>query len=66
MENPGENQVKKKRKKKRNRERAIENESCACWCWKPGTYLNEGDKANKRRGIEIKDNMWRRKTRKKK
>ena len=28
--------------------------------------MNEGDKANKRRGIEIKDNMWRRKTRKKK
>ena len=55
MENPGENQVKKKkRKKKRNRERALENESCACWCWKPGTYLNEGDKANKRRGIEIR------------
>ena len=41
-------------KEKRNRERALENESCACWCWKPGTYLNEGDKANKRRGIEIR------------
>ena len=46
--------LKIKIKIKKQRERELENESCACWYWKPGTFLNEGDKTNKRRGIEIR------------
>ena len=59
------NQIKKKKKQRvRVGEKKRENESCQ---YSAGTFLNEGEKENKKKGgIEIGQRVWRRKTRRKK